>query len=215
MGFFSPRTPPTPPPPPPPPPLPPPPTTYEIVEAGSFVGLQIGSCIGVALSPVVWLAQRSFCMPPLKFYLDILPRSGACGLASGFVAGAAAAYNVTSVYSESELQLWAHEEGTEHTWLRRTSENMRSTQWAILGLGTGAVFATPGPGSVLFTEAPWYWRLGGGCAVGVVALTLGFVASCHPACRDLVPYLPVGMQPDWAKPDGPATDATAWYARKA
>lgn len=202
MGIFSIRRPPTTPE-PPPPPLPPPPSTYQILEAGAFVGLQIGACAGVALSPAVWVAHRltrssSLVIP---FYSGILPRSGAIGLVAGAVAGTAAAYNATHKYSESELQIWAHE-GTEHAWLRRTNENMRSTQWTVLGAGTGAVFATPGPGSVIFTEAPWYWRLGGGCAVGVVAFSLGFMASCHPACRDLLPYLPEGMQPVVTEKDG-------------
>lgn len=173
------------------------------------MGLQVGACAGVTLSPAAWLAHRmtATTSTAIPFYSGVLPRSGAIGLVAGFVAGAAAAHDATRKYSECELQSWAYQ-GTEHTWLRRTPENMRMTQWSILGLGTGAVFATPGPGSVLFTEAPWYWRLGGGCAVGVVVFTLGFMASCHPACSDLVPYLPEGMQP---KKDGQTKDApVAW-----
>ena len=149
----------------------------------------------------------------MRFYMDVLPRSGTIGLMTGLVAGAVAAHHATSDQTERELQLWA-QAGTEHAWLRRTPENERSTQWAIVGLGAGAMFATPGPGSVLFVEAPWYWRLGGGCSVGVVALTLSYLASCHPACRDLVQHLPLGMQPAWSKQTGDASvNTTLWYAR--
>ena len=216
MGWFTPRAVPKPVEPPPPPPLPPPPTTYQILEAGSYVGLQCGGCAGVALSPAAWLAQRMAASSSSSMrYMDVLPRSGTIGLMAGLVAGAVAAHRATCDRSERELQQWAHE-GTEHAWLRRTPENERSTQWATIGLGAGAMFATPGPGSVLFVEAPWYWRVGGGCSVGVVVLTLSYLASCHPACRDLVTQLPVGMQPEWSKSkqDGEGSDsATLWYAR--
>ena len=216
MGWFTPRAVPKPVEPPPPPPLPPPPTTYQILEAGSYVGLQCGGCAGVALSPAAWLAQRMAASSSSSMrYMDVLPRSGTIGLMAGLVAGAVAAHRATCDRSEREIQLWAHE-GTEHAWLRRTPENERSTQWATIGLGAGAMFATPGPGSVLFVEAPWYWRVGGGCSVGVLVLTLSYLASCHPACRDLVTQLPVGMQPEWSKSkqDGEELDsATLWYAR--
>lgn len=220
MGWFTPRAVPKPVEPPPPlPPLPPPPTTYQILEAGSYVGLQCGGCAGVALAPAAWLAQRlatsSSSSSSMRFCTDVLPRSGTIGLVAGLVAGALAAHRATCDRTERELQLWAHE-GTEHAWLRRTPENERSTQWATIGLGAGAMFATPGPGSFLFVEAPWYWRVGGGCSVGVVVLTMSYLASCHPACRDLVTQLPVGMQPEWSKSkqDGEGSDgATLWYAR--
>jgi hypothetical protein len=191
----------------PPPPLPPAPPISTVVEIGSCKGGQVGALAGVSLSPVAWLVQRMSMAHSLRWYADVLPRMGAAGVCGGALAGAAASFTVASNFSEGERQAWAHATppddawmlAQDNVWLKPTPENLRCKQWGIVGLATGVVLSTPGPGGSLFQETPWHWRLGGGAAVGVAVFTLGFAASCHPMSHDYLPWLPEGMQPEWAK----------------
>lgn len=200
MGWFSPRfsTPVLPPPPPPPPP-----SQTELVLAGAHKGLQVGSILGVALAPVIHIFTRHH-LPARRsqlrmLYYDVLPRSGFAGLIGGALIGAAKSYQVHEHNTAQQLQLWAHGDGTtRHTWLRPTSESRRRDQWESVGMGAGALVASPGTGSMLFQETAWLARFGGGLALGAAVGTLCYVASCHPALETSLTYLPVGMQPEVA-----------------
>jgi len=71
------------------------------------------------------------------------------------------------------------------------------------GAGSGAMLATPGPGSILFQNTkPWYLRLGGGVGVGSAVGIFCFAVSSHPSCEPYLKYLPTTMQPEVRRPSG-------------
>ena len=153
-------------------------------------GAQMGAVAGLALSPVAWLAVGR-----QNFYYGVLPRSGSIGLLSGALAGWV---GVLLAASSSDLATMR-----EYALRSREVEKERLNQWATLGAGTGAMFATPGPGSVLFHETHWLPRLGGGAAAGMVLGIACFSLSCQPAARPYLKHLPVGMQPVGMQPPHP------------
>lgn len=203
MGWFFQQSPP----PPPPPPLPPPPSRESLVLAGAHRGLQVGSTFGLAISPIVYGLVRKK-LPPRRsafrsWYSDVLPLAGFVGLAGGALVGGAKAYRIAYENSDDALQLWAHGGATfaePHAWLRPTAENERKDQWESVFVGGGALIASPGPGSILFSETAWLPRFGGGLAVGAAVGTGCFYASRHPRLAPHVKaYLPEGMQPKEAE----------------
>ena len=162
------------------------PLGWELATEFMQRGAHLGSLCGLAVSPAAWLAasRRS---PSVNFYTSVLPHSAAAGLGCGLLAGGLAVFGAAACSDASEL--WAHALAAHEV------EHARRNQWASVGAGTGAIFATPGPGSALFRDSHWIPRLGGGTAVGVALGLASFVLSCQPAARPYLHYLPVGMQP--------------------
>ena len=152
------------------------------------MGAQLGSIAGIILAPAAWLTIPT---KGVRMYSDVLPRSATVGLVAGALVGAGAAQAVQVAWPTGAVDV--------ETALRSTPEKERNSQWAILGLGVGSICATPGPGSMLFQQSPWHWRLGGGTALGAAVFAIAFVASTHPACAAMLPWLPENMQPAWAR----------------
>jgi hypothetical protein len=162
-------------------------TSWELVSASAQKGAQVGAVAGLLASPIAWvvLQQRP---SPMRFF-DVLPRGGSIGVVGGTLVGASIALGASMVLPTYDLEKWVKR--------AEEPENARLDQWAMLGAGVGALLSTPGPGSVLFTRAPWRFRIGGGVALGTSVMLSCFAASLHPAVApNLHMVVPATMLPE-------------------
>lgn len=148
---------------------------FQLLDLWAKSGMQAGSAIGLAISPIAWLLSGR----RRSFYHDVLPRAGCAGLVGGCALGCAAVLVAAATSTSHELHAWA-----SHS---QNPDVDRLNRWATGGAGIGALFSSPGPGSVLFHNTPWISRLGGGAAVGALVGTLGALAARDPDVRSKLP----------------------------